>query len=205
MTGDQTYVDVDGRARLWTATQGSGLPVVLCHGGPGGVDTLAPLAAMIDDLALVHRYEQRACGRSSGGPPFTMGRSVADLEALRRHWGHARWVVGGHSYGAALALAYAIEHPERTRAVVYLSCIVRLDGQPDWHAQYQRARLERLPAARRDRFLELRRLREERGDLDPALAAKLRQLTLLWRHEFFVPTGSVSSALTSTRSSLPRA
>jgi pimeloyl-ACP methyl ester carboxylesterase len=35
-------VEVDDGARLWTATEGDGRPVVLCHGGPGSTDTLAP-------------------------------------------------------------------------------------------------------------------------------------------------------------------
>src|ERR671922_2421357 len=121
-------VEVDDGARLWTVTEGDGRPVALCHGGPGGTDTLAPLARLLVDGCRVHRYEQRACGRSSGGRPFTMRRWVADLDALRRHGGHRRWVVVGHSFGAAVALAYALEHPDRTEAIVYLSCVVRLEG-----------------------------------------------------------------------------
>jgi pimeloyl-ACP methyl ester carboxylesterase len=127
---EETIAADDG-AGLHAVTEGRGRPLVLCHGGPGGADTLGPLAALVTDIALVHRYDQCACGRSDGGPPFTMARWVADLDALRRHWGHRCWVVGGHSFGAALAIAYALEHPERTEAVIYVSCIVRLHGQPD--------------------------------------------------------------------------
>jgi pimeloyl-ACP methyl ester carboxylesterase len=123
----EELVDVGGGARLRTATEGTGRPVVLCHGGPGGVDMLDAVSPMIRDLARVHRFEQRACGRSSGGPPFTMVAAVADLDTLRRHWGHDRWVVGGHSFGAALALAYALDHPDRVDGVIYLSCVFRLD------------------------------------------------------------------------------
>lgn len=176
-------------ARLWAVSEGEGRPLVFCHGGPGGTDTLAPLARMVADVARVHRYDQRACGRSSGGPPFTMARWVADLEALRRHWGHRRWVVGGHSFGAALALAYALEHPDRTEAVIYLSCVVRLDGQPDWHEQYRRARLERMPTRLRRRYLELRRRRDEAALSDPALEAELRRLSA--RTDFADPERAV--------------
>lgn len=174
----EEMVDVDG-ARLWTATEGEGRPVVWCHGGPGGTDLLEPAAAMVADIARVHRYEQRACGRSSGGAPYTMARWIADLDQLRQHWGHERWVVAGHSFGAALALAYALEHPDRTEAVVYLSCIVRLDGQPDWYGRYRDARLERLPEPYRHRFLGLRRRREQlagSGQQDSAVEAELARL-----------------------------
>jgi proline iminopeptidase len=131
---------------------------------------------MIDDRALVHRYDQRACGQSSGGPPHTMARSIADLEALRRHWGYERWIVGGVSFGAALALAYAVAHPERVAALVYVSCAVRLSGQPDWTERFRRTRVERLSAPERARYLDLQRRRDERSDADPALATEARRL-----------------------------
>lgn len=173
----EELVALDDGARLWMVTEGAGRPMVLCHGGPGGTDTLAPVAGMVSDIAQAHRYDQRACGRSGGGPPFTMARWVADLDALRRHWGHRRWVVAGHSFGAGLALAYAIEHPGRTEALVYLSCIVRLDGHPDWHEQYRRARLQRMPPPVRRHYLGLRRRRDEQPHPDPALQAQLRRLS----------------------------
>lgn len=177
MTARDEQVPIDDGAALWTTSQGRGRPSVWCHGGPGGdSDSLAPLVAMIDDLALVHRYDQRACGQSTGGPPHTMARSIADLEALRRHWGYERWLVGGVSFGAALALAYAIAHPDRVAALVYLSCAVRLQGDPDWTEQFRRGRIERLPEPERARYLDLQRRRGEGSDADPALATAARRL-----------------------------
>lgn len=172
------WVELDDGASLWTVTEGSGSPIVWCHGGPGGTDVLAPVSEMLTDVVLGHRYEQRACGRSSGGPPYTMARSVADLEALRQHWGHERWAVAGHSFGAGLALAYGLEHPDRTTAVIYLSGMTHLAGDPDWHQQYQRARFERIPAHLRDRYVALHQHRETLKSPDPALEAELRQIGL---------------------------
>jgi proline iminopeptidase len=60
-------VNVDG-ARLWTARAGAGPPVVLCHGGPGLCDNLAPVSDLVEDIATVYRFDQRGCGRSGGGP-----------------------------------------------------------------------------------------------------------------------------------------
>jgi proline iminopeptidase len=96
-------------------------------------------------------------------------------------------VVAGHSFGAALALAYALEHPDRTEALIYLSCVLRLDGQPDWYEEYRRARLERMPPPLRRRFLELRRRRDELGRSDPALELELRRLSA--RTDFADPEG----------------
>lgn len=168
-------VEIDDGAVLHTVIEGRGRPVVLCHGGPGdAADSLGALARTLVDVAGVHRFDQRSCGRSSGGPPFTMSRSVADLEALRGHWGYPRWVVGGHSFGAGLA--YALEHPDCTQAVVYMSCVVRLHGERDWHEDYRRTRLARIPEPQRQRYTELRRRRDVEADVDPALAAELLQL-----------------------------
>ncbi len=50
--------------QLWTAIEGEGTPTVLCHGGPGGYDYLAPVADMISDVCRVVRYDQR------GNPRF---------------------------------------------------------------------------------------------------------------------------------------
>jgi proline iminopeptidase len=170
----EEYVDVGSGTRLWTVSEGTGRPMVWCHGGPGGIDNLGPVAEMTADLTLAHRFEQRACGRSSGGPPFTMAQAVTDLEALREHWGHGRWIVAGHSFGAALALAYALEHPDRAEAVIYLSCVVRLRDQPDWYEEYRTARLAQLSGAQRARFLELSQLRS--GPTPEVLASERRLL-----------------------------
>ena len=162
--------------------------MAVCHGGPGGTDTLGPISAMIADIARVHRYDQRGCGRSSGGRPFTMARWVADLEQLRLHWGHERWAVGGHSFGAALALAYALEHPERTEAVLFVSCCIRLAGQPDCYAQFRHARLERIPEAEQARFAELRRRRGQAGGLNAEERSELRKMSA--RTEFGDPAAA---------------
>jgi proline iminopeptidase len=175
-TAEAEVVALADGALLATVSEGTGRPVVVCHGGPGGTDTLGPISAMIAGSARVHRYDQRACGRSSGGPPFTMARWVADLEELRLHWGHRRWVVAGHSFGAALALAYALEHPEQTEAVLFVSCCVRLAGQPDCYAEFRRARFDRIRVAEQARFIELRSRRDAADGFSGGEQRELRHL-----------------------------
>jgi proline iminopeptidase len=115
------YVRLPDGCRIWTATDGAGAPVVLCHGGPGLWDYLAPIGSMISDVAVTHRWDQRGGGRSSALPPYTLDRFVDDLEALRVHFDHPAWIVAGHSWGATLALAYALRYPGRTRALAYIN------------------------------------------------------------------------------------
>lgn len=163
------YVNVPG-ATLWTARQGSGSPIVLLHGGPGLWDYMGPVAGMIDDLATVYRYDQRACGRSSGGPPYTVETAVADLEALRKHWGLERWVVLGHSWGATLALAYCLSYSERTQALVYMSGVGIYSG---WREEFHANLNARLTPEEQQRLSDWRRrLVSSRDD---ASAASNRQ------------------------------
>jgi len=172
------YVPVP-RAVLWTAKQGDCPPLVLCHGGPGDWDYLGRVAGMIDDLATVHRYDQRACGRSSGGPPHDVATAIADLDALRAHWEYPAWIVAGHSWGAHLALYYALAHPQRTRAVVYIAGAGLIAADPErWRAEY-RARWPQLGSEEQH---ELARLDEQRrGARGAAYAALDRAHTeLAW-------------------------
>jgi proline iminopeptidase len=142
----EQIVNING-ASLWVIEQGKGSPLILCNGGPGCCDYLAPVAAMVDDLVRVYRWEPRGCGRSSATPPYDLETSLADLDALREMLGYERWIVGGHSAGADLVLAYALTYPERTRSVI---CMAggRVHNDRDWHAAYSKARdagLEREP------------------------------------------------------------
>lgn len=125
-------VEVDG-AKLWTCRQGEGFPVMLSSGGPGCCDYLAPVAAMLDDLAEIFRWEQRGCGRSEAVESYDLARCLADLEGLRKAFGLERWIIGGHSWGANLALIYALEYPEHTAAVIHLS---GTSFDEDWKAAY---------------------------------------------------------------------
>lgn len=145
-----------GEVSLWTVTEGAGKPLVLCHGGPGLWDDLGPAADMVSDLVRVHRYDQRGGGRSTDAPPHTVASFVQDLESLRKHWGYEQWTVGGHSWGASLALAYAATYPHRIDSVLYLS------GTGlgwTWHAEYEQAVARRLGPARQSQLAALKKKR----------------------------------------------
>lgn len=162
-------------ACLWTAIQGRGLPMVLCHGGPGGYDYLEPVAAMVDDLCQVLRYDQRGSGRSQAAGPYDVATFVEDLEGLRKHFGFARWIVGGHSWGACLVLAYTVQYPHRTTAVVHIS---GTGIDPRWHDEYRRNRLAALDDAERQEFQRLRARREHAsGEKRERLQKRLRVLS----------------------------
>ena len=109
-------------AVLWVAVEGSGPPIVLCHGGPGLWDYLGSLAGLLRDEFTVYRWDQRACGRSTpGSSPLSVQRTLEDLDELRQYFRHERWSVIGHSWGADIALLYGLLFDARSACVTYLS------------------------------------------------------------------------------------
>ena len=128
---------VSDDVNIWTIRTGEGYPVMLCNGGAGCCDYLAPVAEMLDDMAQVIRFEQRGCGRSQLVPPYDIETCLTDLENIRKHYQIDRWIIGGHSWGADLALIYALE---RAPHVAGLICIAggRVHNDREWHDEYER-------------------------------------------------------------------
>ena len=127
--------------QLWLAETGDGHPVLLCPGGPGCCDYLGPVAALVDDLARVIRWEPRGCGQSDPAGPYDLATTLGDMEAIRETLGVERWLVGGHSHGAFLALAYALEFPERVTGILSLAG-TGVQNDRHWHAAYTAGRDE---------------------------------------------------------------
>ncbi|MFY9933655.1 MAG: alpha/beta fold hydrolase, partial [Streptosporangiaceae bacterium] len=111
----------DDGCQLWTADAGDGLPLVMCHGGPGLWDMTGSLVAALTPPLRVIRWDQRGCGRSAKKGPYSVARSVADLDAVRAALGLDQMAVFGHSWGATLALLYALRHPGRVSHLIYVS------------------------------------------------------------------------------------
>lgn len=155
MTQELSLITEDG-VRLRATRQGRGASLVLCHGGPGLWDYLPPFAATVEDLVEVWRYDQRGCGRSDGaGGPYTLERFVADLERVRATTGQERWIVGGHSWGATLALLYATAYPGHVLGLLYV-CGTGIEW-PRWKAEHDSERERRLATSAR--YAELSKLK----------------------------------------------
>lgn len=132
----------DDGCRLWTRTTGSGSPVICVHGGPGWWDVLDELAAILAKNATVHQWDQRGAGRSDRRGPYTLARFVADLDAVRDQHGHEKVTLVGHSWGATLALQYAVTHRHRVDRLVLVSSV----GLEPVEASYRR-RVEEFMAS----------------------------------------------------------
>jgi proline iminopeptidase len=169
------FVELSDGTRLRTWTTGTATaapPVVMLHGGPGLWDYLEPIASMLDDLTVVHRFDQRGCGGSDPSAEQTMQRLQDDVEELRRHWGHEQIVVLGHSFGAKLALTYAAAYPQSVVKVGHLSGV----GIGDWHKPYFEEQARRMTPE------QLERLESFRPGRTPAEETEFRALSWFTDH-----------------------
>lgn len=140
----------DDGCRLWTTEVGAGAPLVVVHGGPGLWDMFGDLARSLSAEARVIRWDQRGGGRSERRGPYSVARMVADLDVVRRHFGLDRIAVLGHSWGARLALEYALAFPERVESLVYLA---GTGLGNDWHEEF-RANFRRGLGTAYERYAE---------------------------------------------------
>ena len=129
-------VDIGGR-QLNAVAAGDGVPAVVFEGGLGsGIGTWAGLVQRAAALTSVVAYARANIGRSDPAPPGRTSRdSIADLHALLAVLGTAPpYVVVGHSWGGALALQFAADHPEETAGLVLIDP-VHHDGSDRVRAQ----------------------------------------------------------------------
>ncbi len=124
------YLDRPDGARLYWETSGNpaGRPALYLHGGPGGGLGRGGYRRRFDPrLHLIVGLDQRGCGRSTPwacddlsnlDAQQTMSHLIGDLEALREHLAIRRWLLHGVSWGSTLALAYALELPDRVSEIV---------------------------------------------------------------------------------------
>lgn len=151
MDGSTVRVPVEG-GYLSAVRSGSGPPAILCHGGPGLWDYTARLAALVEDETTIVRFDQRGCGRSKCGGPYTLQGAIADLDAVRDFFEIESPVLIGHSWGGTLCLAYALRHPSRVRGLVYLSGV---GTDRSWHDIVRRRRRALFTEAEEKRVLSL--------------------------------------------------
>ncbi|MEO9683446.1 MAG: prolyl aminopeptidase [Tateyamaria sp.] len=134
---DQRMLDVGQGHRVYIEQCGnpSGIPVVICHGGPGGGCSPAMRRYFDPELYRIILFDQRGCGRSRPHASVTDNTTwhlVADMEAIRRTLNIDVWIVFGGSWGATLALIYAETHPERVRNLVLRGVFLMTQRELDW-------------------------------------------------------------------------
>lgn len=130
-------IEVDDDAILHAVERGSGPPVVIIHGADGVLQSFTE--TVVDDLASTGRrviaVDRPGHGWStlpSGSKP-DLGLDVALIREGVRRLGVERPILVGHSYGGAVAMRWALDHPGEVRALVLLAPVAAFPWEaPLW-------------------------------------------------------------------------
>jgi pimeloyl-ACP methyl ester carboxylesterase len=122
-TQDQGSVEHDG-ARIWYAAYGSGLPVILLHGGLGHSGNWGyQVPALVRSGYRAVLIDSRGHGRSTRDTrPFTYDLMASDVSAVMDVLHIEKAGLVGWSDGACTALILASKAPTRVAGVFFFAC-----------------------------------------------------------------------------------
>ena len=122
--------------RVHYVRRGAGPPLVYIHGAKGSVyDFMLSIGDRLAERYTASAFDRPGSGFSGraahdGGSPQAQ---AAVLRAAAAALGLERPVLVGHSFGAAVALAWALDAPGEVAAVVTLGgYVLPLGGPPPW-------------------------------------------------------------------------
>jgi proline iminopeptidase len=155
LVASESHVPVGSSTSLYTRAIGQGPPIVVLHGGPDFDHRyfLPDLDRLGDSYRLIY-YDQRGRGRSAEGvrpEEVSLASDLDDLDKVRAHFGLEAPALLGHSWGAVLALEYALRHPSRVSRLILMNPAPVSAADV---AEFRKAYLEKLgPDVERQRAL----------------------------------------------------
>lgn len=118
------FVDANGLMIYYTM-MGRGEPLLILHGGPGAThDYFLPYLLPLARHHKVIFIDERGSGKSQkveDGSAYTIENMVEDVEGVRQGLGLGKIDLLGHSYGGALAQAYALKYQRNLRHLILAS------------------------------------------------------------------------------------
>ncbi len=119
---DGQYITVNG-AKLWVLKVGTGEPLLIIPGGPGGThlgyrsfDSLS----IKGNIQLIY-FDGFGRGKSDTAKnikEYTIARDIEDIEGLRKALNLNKISLLGHSYGSIVAQGYGIKYGQNTSRLI---------------------------------------------------------------------------------------
>jgi len=121
---EEGFVDANG-VLLYYRAIGRGEPLLVLHGGPGAShDYFLPYLLPLARKNRVVFIDERGSGRSEkleNPADYTLQKMVEDVEAVRRGLRLGTVNLLGHSFGGALAQAYALTYQRNLKSLILCS------------------------------------------------------------------------------------
>ncbi len=130
-------IDVGDNNKIYTEASGKkdGIPIIFVHGGPGG-QCRSEHHSLFDPLIFRSIiFDQRGCGKSI---PYrslkgnTTDNLVEDIEIIRDFYNIKKFLIVGGSWGATLAIKYAIKYPKNLLGVLLRSVFLGTIDEIKW-------------------------------------------------------------------------
>jgi proline iminopeptidase len=119
-------IEIEDGILAWEEV-GQGEPLLFLAGGPGDAATyLRPVAEPLTPEYRSILFDQRGTGRSllnrQDETTLALERYYEDIERLRERFGVEQLTIVGHSWGAMLALFFAMHYPHRVKRMILMGC-----------------------------------------------------------------------------------
>ncbi len=130
-------IDVGDDNKIYTEVSGKkdGVPVIFIHGGPGGQCRSEHHSLFNPQIFKSIIFDQRGCGKSI---PYRSLRGnntenlVQDIEKIRDFFKIKKFLIVGGSWGATLAIKYAIRFPKNLIGVLLRSVFLGTINEINW-------------------------------------------------------------------------
>jgi pimeloyl-ACP methyl ester carboxylesterase len=124
------YAAIDDSLSLYYHIKGQGMPVVFIHPFVMGHNVFMHQEALAEQYQTIF-YDIAGHGRSTPGDlPLTIDLLANHLKNLLDHLDIEKAVVCGYSHGGLIAQEFALQHPERTIAVILSGGYSELNNFP---------------------------------------------------------------------------
>ena len=115
-----------------------GIPVIFLHGGPCSGTKPDHRRFFNPDCYHIILFDQRGCGLSVPFGELEHNRTqdlIDDMERIRLHIGVEQWLLFGGSWGAALALLYAQQQPDKVMGMIIRAVFLARQQDLEWFAK----------------------------------------------------------------------
>ena len=128
-------VDKDNKIYFEVSGKKDGIPVFFVHGGPGGHCRSEHHSLFNPEIFKSVIFDQRGCGKSTPYRSLNGNDTdnlVEDIDKIRDFLKVKKFLIIGGSWGATLALKYALKYPKNILGILLRSVFLGTMNEIDW-------------------------------------------------------------------------